>query len=247
MSRAVGSTAEIGAYLRGRLRDGLERIAYFIVPSVVALFALGDLIVHLLFESGRFQRGNTIWVWEILIGSCVGLLASTMGRLYSSTFYAMRDTRTPLRFAVVRVILTTALGYLFALVLPPMLGIDPKLGAAGLTASAGIAGWVEFYLLRRTLDKRIGKTRFIPARMVRLWIAALAGAVLPWAYKIAVDRGSPLISAHENAVHSKLAALLLLAVYGLTYLALTAAFRIPEAANVLGRVRTVLRLRRGRA
>ena len=247
MSRAVGSTAEIGAYLRGRLRDGLERIAYFIVPSVVALFALGDLIVHLLFESGRFQRGNTIWVWEILIGSCVGLLASTMGRLYSSTFYAMRDTRTPLRFAVVRVILTTGLGYLFALVLPPMLGIDPKLGAAGLTASAGIAGWVEFYLLRRTLDKRIGKTRFIPARMVRLWIAAIAGAVLPWAYKIAVDRGSPLISAHENAVHSKLAALMLLAVYGLTYLALTAAFRIPEAANVLGRVRTVLRLRRGRA
>lgn len=247
MSRAVGSTAEIGAYLRGRLRDGLERIAYFIVPSVVALLALGDLIVHLLFESGRFQRGNTIWVWEILIGSCVGLLASTMGRLYSSTFYAMRDTRTPLRFAVVRVVLTTVLGYLFALVLPPLLGIDPKLGAAGLTASAGIAGWVEFFLLRRTLDKRIGKTRFIPSRMVRLWVAALAGAVLPWAYKIAVDRGSPLISAHENAVHSKLIALVLLAVYGLAYLALTAAFRIPEAANVVSRVRSVLRLRRGRA
>jgi len=247
MSRAVGSTAEIGAYLRGRLRDGLERIAYFIVPSVVALLALGDLIVHLLFESGRFQRGNTIWVWEILIGSCVGLLASTMGRLYSSTFYAMRDTRTPLKFAIVRVVLTTALGYLFALVLPPMLGIDPKLGAAGLTASAGIAGWVEFYLLRRTLDERIGKTRFIRSRMLRLWVAALAGAALPWAYKITVDRGSPLFSAHENAVHSKLAALVLLAVYGLTYIALTAAFRIPEAANVLGRARRVLRLRRGRA
>jgi putative peptidoglycan lipid II flippase len=247
MSRAVGSTAEIGAYLRGRLRDGLERIAYFIIPSVVALLALGDLIVHLLFESGRFQRGNTIWVWEILIGSCVGLLASTMGRLYSSTFYAMRDTRTPLKFAIVRVVLTTALGYLFALVLPPLLGIDPKLGAAGLTASAGIAGWVEFYLLRRTLDERIGKTRFIRSRMLRLWVAALAGAALPWAYKIAVDRGSPLFSAHENAVHSKLAALVLLAVYGLTYIALTVAFRIPEAANVLGRARRVLRLRRGRA
>ncbi len=247
MSRAVGSTAEIGAYLRGRLRDGLERIAYFIIPSVVALFALGDLIVHLLFESGRFQRGNTIWVWEILIGSCVGLLASTMGRLYSSTFYAMRDTRTPLKFAIVRVVLTTGLGYLFALVLPPMLGIDPKLGAAGLTASAGIAGWVEFYLLRRTLDKRIGKTRFIASRMARLWIAALVAGLLPWAYKIAVDRTSPLLSAHENAVHSKLAALVLLAVYGLTYLALTVAFKIPEATNVVNRAQRVLRLRRGRA
>ena len=101
-----------------------------------------------------------------------------MGRLYSSTFYAMRDTKTPLRYAVVRVVLTTVLGYLFALVLPPWLGLDRKLGAAGLTASAGLAGWVEFYLLRREMDKRIGRTRLVPARMVRLWGAALAGAAI---------------------------------------------------------------------
>jgi putative peptidoglycan lipid II flippase len=242
MSRAVGTTAEIGAYLRGRLSDGLDRIAYFIVPSVVGLFALGDLIVHLLYQSGKFQRGNTIWVWEILIGSTVGLLASTMGRLYSSTFYALRDTRTPLRYAVVRVVLTTLLGYLFALVLPAMLGIDRKLGAAGLTASAGLAGWVEFYLLRREMDKRIGQTRLIPARMARLWAAAIGAAVLPWIYKVVVDRSAPLLSAHESAVNSKLTALLLLAVYGVTYVGITAAFRIPEASNVIDRAKRLLKL-----
>jgi putative peptidoglycan lipid II flippase len=244
MSRAVGTTAEIGAYLRGRLSDGLDRIAYFIVPSVVALFALGDLIVHLLYESGKFQRGNTVWVWEILIGSTVGLLASTMGRLYSSTFYALRDTRTPLRYAVVRVVLTTVLGYVFALVLPGMLGVDPKLGAAGLTASAGLAGWVEFYLLRREMDKRIGQTRLIPSRMARLWAAGIAAALIPWIYKLAVDRSAPLLSAHENAVGTKLTALLLLAVYGLTYVGITAAFRIPEAANVIDRGKRLLKLAR---
>ncbi|MFN2635823.1 MAG: murein biosynthesis integral membrane protein MurJ [Gemmatimonadaceae bacterium] len=244
MSRAVGTSAEIGAYLRGRLRDGLDRIAYFIVPSVVALFALGDLIVHLLYESGRFQRGNTIWVWEILIGSTVGLLASTMGRLYSSTFYAMRDTRTPLRYAVVRVVLTTVLGYLFALVLPDVLGIDRRLGAAGLTASAGLAGWVEFYLLRREMDKRVGQTRLVPARMIRLWIAATVAAIVPWAYKLFVDRGGPLLSAHETVVQSKLLAFILLAAYGLTYLLITAGLGIPEAANVIDRGKRLLRLAR---
>ncbi|MGH7604463.1 MAG: murein biosynthesis integral membrane protein MurJ [Gemmatimonadaceae bacterium] len=242
MSRAVGTTAEIGAYLRGRLSDGLDRIAYFIVPSAVALLALGDLIVHLLFESGRFNRGDTIWVWEILIGSTVGILASTMGRLYSSTFYALRDTKTPLRFAVVRVILTTALGYFFALKLPGLLGLDPKLGAAGLTASAGIAGWVEFFLLRRELDTRIGRTRLIPARMLRLWGAALLGALLPWAYKVMTDRDSPFFSAHENAVHSKFSAFGLLALYGVVYVGVTAVFGIPEAMNVLDRARRVLRI-----
>jgi len=244
MSRAVGTTAEIGAYLRGRLSDGLDRIAFFIVPSVVALFALGDLIVHLLFESGRFQRGNTIWVWQILIGSTVGLLASTMGRLYSSTFYAMRDTRTPLRFAVVRVVLTTLLGYLFALVLPGLLGLDRKLGAAGLTASAGIAGWVEFYLLRREMDKRIGRTRLVPARTARLWVAALAAAAVPWIYKLIADRGAPFLSVHETIIRTKLTALVLLAVYAVLYLGLTAAFGIPEAKHLIDRGTRALKVAR---
>jgi putative peptidoglycan lipid II flippase len=242
MSRAQGTTAEIGAYLRGRLSDGLDRIAYFIVPSAMAFLALGDLIVLLLFQSGKFQRGNTIWVWQILIGSTVGLLASTMGRLYSSTFYAMRDTKTPLRYAVVRVTLTTLLGYFFALVLPGLLGLDRKLGAAGLTASAGLAGWVEFYLLRRELDKRIGRTRLVPSRMFRLWGAALAGAAIPWAYKFAMDRTSPILSIHEMAVRTKLMALVLLCVYGLAYLGITAAFGIPEARNVFDRGRRLFNL-----
>ena len=242
MSRATGTSAEISAYLRRRLAAGLDRIAFFIVPSVVAFFALGDLIVHLLLESGRFQRGNTIWVWQILIGSTIGLLASTMGRLYSSTFYALRDTRTPLRFAVVRVILTTLLGYFFALVLPGLLGLDRRLGAAGLTASAGMAGWVEFLLLRRRLEERIGRTRFVPARMARLWTAAIGAAAIPWIYKIAMDWGTPLFSTHQTPIGSKLIALVLLAVYGVTYIALTAAFRIPESSVVITRARRLLRL-----
>jgi putative peptidoglycan lipid II flippase len=125
-----------------------------------------------------------------------------------------------------------------------MLGVDPKLGAAGLTASAGLAGWVEFYLLRREMDKRIGQTRLIPARMARLWGAGIGAALIPWIYKLAVDRSSPLLSAHEGAIHSKLTALLLLAVFGVTYVALTAAFRIPEASNVIDRARRLMKLAR---
>ena len=59
---------------------------------------------------------------------------------------------------MVRVVLTTGLGYLCAIPLPRWLGIDPRWGVAGLTASAGIAGWVEFTLLRQPLNRRIGAT-----------------------------------------------------------------------------------------
>jgi putative peptidoglycan lipid II flippase len=100
-----------------------------------------------------------------------------MGRLYSSTFYALRDTRTPLHYAMVRVGLTLCLGYLFALPLPRLLGIDHNWGVAGLTSSAGIAGWVEFVLLRRGLQRRIGHVEFSAGRILKLWAAALAAAV----------------------------------------------------------------------
>ncbi len=83
------------------------------------------------------------------------------GGLYSSGFYALLDTKTPLRFALVRVTLTTLLGILFALPLPHWLGIDQKWGVAGLTASAGIAGWIEFTSASpRAKSKRSAQCQF---------------------------------------------------------------------------------------
>lgn len=158
MSSALGAEEDVAAQLRSRLNSGLRRIAFFVVPSAMAFLALGGAITAALFETGRFHHGDSNYVWGILAGSSVGLLASTLGRLYSSTYYALRDTRTPLRFAIVRVFLTVTLGYVCAIWLPRWLGIEQRWGVAGLTASAGVAGWVEFAFLRRTLNARIGRT-----------------------------------------------------------------------------------------
>jgi putative peptidoglycan lipid II flippase len=122
-------------------------------------------------------------VWAVLAGSSVGLLASTSGRLYSSAFYALRDTRTPLNFAVMRVVLTLGLGYLCALPLPRMLGIDQRWGTAGLTASAGIAGWVEFLLLRRAMHRKIGAVPSEASRIARLWLVAILCAAAGYGVK----------------------------------------------------------------
>src|SRR5213080_2898624 len=180
MSSALGTTTQIADQLRHRLSEGLSRIAFFIVPSVMAMMAFGDVMTGALYQTGKFGRADSKYVWGILAGSTIGLLASTLGRLYASTYYALHDTRTPLRYAVIRVVLTTGLGYLSAIPLPTAIGIDPKWGAAGLTASAGAAGWVEFLLLSRGLGRRIGAVRLPGSFLVRLWAAALAAAGLGW-------------------------------------------------------------------
>ena len=173
MSSAVGTNAEIASQLRIRLDQGLRRIALFIVPSIVAILALGDVMIAVLYQTGRFGPEATRYVWAILAGSTIGLLASTLGRLYASTYYALHDTRTPLRYAILRVTLAMGLGYIVAIHVPPLIGVDPKWGAAGLTASSGVVGWIEFALLRRAMNRRIGWTGLSAGYMVRLWVAAV--------------------------------------------------------------------------
>jgi putative peptidoglycan lipid II flippase len=224
MSSALGSEAEVAGYLRSRLGGGLRQIAFFIVPSAMAFLALGDVVTGALFQTGRFDRGDSVYVWGILAGSAVGLLATTLGRLYSSAYYALRDTRTPLRFAVIRVVLTTGLGYLCALPLPKWIGIEPRWGVAGLTASAGIAGWVEFTLLRRTLNRRIGKTGFPASFVAKLWTAATLAAAAAWGVKLTMGDRDP-----------KVLGIAILGTYGVLYFGLTYLFRVEECAGALRR------------
>ena len=229
MSGAMGADRTTAETLRQRLNSGLRRIAFFVVPSAVAFMALGDVIAAALLETGRFTPSDAVYVWMILAGSGIGLLPSTLGRLYSSSYYALRDTRTPLRYALIRVALSTVMGYLFAITLRRALGIPALYGAAGLTISSGMAGWTEMLLLRRTMNIRIGRTGVPWNYMLKLWAAAVVGAGIAWLVKLALP-----------AMHPALAGILILGTYGIVFLGLTLVVHIPEAASVASRIRSRL-------
>jgi len=222
LSSAVGSQEEVADFLRRRLSAGLRRIAFFIIPSAVAFLVLGDVLAAFIYQSGRFHHADAVYVWSVLAGSAVGLLATSLGRLYSSAFYALLDTKTPLRFAIIRVALTIGLGCLFALPLPHWIGIDQKWGVAGLTVSAGIAGWVEFALLRRGLARRIGKIPLPPVFVLKLWSMAFLGSALGYGVKMLLGTAHPV-----------LLACLVIPLYGAVYFGGTALLGIPESRNTI--------------
>ena len=226
MSSVLGDESEIAAMLQARLNAGLRRIAFFVIPSAAAFLTLGDVIARAIFQSGRFTNTDTVFTWGILAGSAVGLLASTLGRLYSSTYYALHDTRTPLRFAIVRVSLTTILGYLFAIPLPVLLGIDQRWGAAGLTASAGIAGWIEFLLLRSRLNRRIGVTGLPKQYVAVLWLSAAVAAGAAFGIRLELA-----------PTHRFLFAVVVLGAFSAVYGALTLVLHVPEARALVARAR----------
>lgn len=223
MSGAVGGADEVAGMLRGRLNAGLRQITFLVVPSVVGFLVLGDVIVAAIYQSGRFTHADVMYVWGILAGSTVGLLASTLGRLYSSGYYALRDTRTPLKFAVVRVVLTTILGYLSALPLPRLLGMEPRWGVAGLTISAGIASWVEFTLLQRGLRRKLGHVGVPLGFLAQVWIAAVVGAGLARGAFMVISLKGPIVMA-----------VLVLGVYAVVFFGLAVAMKLPEAQSMLG-------------
>jgi len=225
MSSELGTDEEVSSTLRQRIATSTKRIGFFVVPSAIGFIALGDVIAAAIYQTGKFHHSDSVRIWGILAGSGIGLVASTVGRLYSSAYYALRDTRTPLRYAIVRVSLTTVLGYFSALPLPKMLGIDPLWGVAGLTASAGFAGWVEFLLLRHGMNRKIGRSEFPTTFFFRLWLAGVIAAGVAWAIKLTLHPQQP-----------QLAALLILVPYGAVYLGCTMLFGVEQAGALVKRI-----------
>ena len=221
MSSVIGSDSKIAGELRDRLNSGLRQIAFFIVPSAMAFFALGDVITAAIYQHGKFTGSDSVYVWGILAGSAVGLLASTLSRLYSSAYYALRDTRTPFRYALIRVFLAIVLAYLASQHLPALLGIHARWGAAGISAASGLCGWVEFVLLRTSLNKRIGETGVRLSFTLRLWGAASAGAAAALFLKLLVAGWNPLLQA-----------IVILGPYGAIYFAMCYLLRIEEVVFV---------------
>lgn len=229
MSSATGSTEEIAEFLRKKLNNGLQQIAFFVVPSVIAFLALGDIIIATLYQSGKFSVTDTRYVWSVLAGFSVGLLATTLGRLYSSTFYALHDTRTPLKFAVIRIAFLIVLIYFLALKLPGWLAIDRSWGTAGIAVATGISGWLEFVLLRHNLNKRIGNTGLPFSFTAKLWTSALFGGAVAWGVKLLI-----------GTLHPVLMGMIVLAPYGITYFLLAWVLGVPQIAGVFRRIEKYL-------
>jgi putative peptidoglycan lipid II flippase len=91
--------------------------------------------------------------------------------------------------------------------------------------SSSLAGWVEYVLLRRTLNSRIGWTGLSLPYTVKLFVAALAGAAAGWGLKLLVITWPPIPLA-----------IVVLGGYGTTYFALGYLFGLAQARTILGRI-----------
>lgn len=216
--------------LEQRLRAGCRHLAFFIIPTISAFLILGDTIVGAVYQTGAFSAQDVRYVWAILCGSSIGLLAGTQARLFSSALYALHDPRTPLRFASIRVVLSGILGVSLATWGTSFTGLPPLWGAVGLSAASGCAGWIEFFLLKNHLIR----ARAINPKVEKRFITLLAlTSVLSAA--ICYPLKNYLI-----VLHPALAAGIILPLYGGLYAGTTVACKIPEAIAHFSKIKRAL-------
>lgn len=145
-----------------RLESGLRQMAFFTVPTAAGYLAFGFLVVGTLYRTGRFGAEETWLVYLVLAGYSLGLPATASSRLLQNAFYALRDTRTPARIAVLRVVLSAAVAvplmlWLDRFPVPRPAGAGGKLflGAVGLSLGSAVGAWTELGRLRAVLGRRL--------------------------------------------------------------------------------------------
>jgi putative peptidoglycan lipid II flippase len=182
MSVAASELPELSRDQRGgaealspKVASAMLRVAYFLIPSALAYIFLGGVITSALYETGEFGGPEVMVTWVVLAAYAVGMPASAASRVLSSTFYALRDTRTPARIAYVRVVLSLGTGFLLMFPLDRLTVDSLRLGAAGLAMGASIAAWVEFALLRHRLRHSVGKVGMARGKLARLLLSGALG------------------------------------------------------------------------
>jgi putative peptidoglycan lipid II flippase len=223
--------------LRERTTAAVRRVAFFVVPSFVAFLSVGNVLVAGLYEAGEFGAADVEAVWLILIGYSLGLLASTTARVYQSAFFALRDTATPARVAVARVAVALVAGAALMVQFEPVtvLGVavpagmfaqfdaaGVPLGALGLALGAALGAWVEWALLKRALNERVGAVGAGLAPLARMFVAAGAAAAGAYAVQWQLASARPVLEAAVVAT-----------VFGAVYLGLAAALGLEQARALL--------------
>jgi putative peptidoglycan lipid II flippase len=221
-SIAVASLAGLSLLLAREDRQGAQRTlsralelnALFVVPSAVGLYLLADPLIALFYERGAFSAADTAATAGILRMYALAVVGICTYRVLLPVFFALKDPYLPMRLSlgVMAAKVPVALGLVYTL----NMGID------GLPLSHAITVSAEVVALVWVLSRRLGWAPGFWQQQARIAVAAtgmggLVWALLPWA--------------------SGWTTLLVCAVGGIAYLALSSLLGVREVATLVSKLR----------
>jgi putative peptidoglycan lipid II flippase len=160
--RSRGKDDELKKVFAFALRSSL----FIGVPATVALVALAEPIVSVLFQRGAFDRHDALETARSLAWQGAGVWAIASVRVVVPMFYAHGDTRTPLAGSAANLVAFVGLA----------LGLRGAMGHAGIALAISAAGVVQLVVLLALLRRKLGRLGLaeVLASSLRIVAAAIA-------------------------------------------------------------------------
>ena len=178
MSRRLTSGDHAGAM--ASQRRAFDFTLLFSVPFVAAFLTIPDVIMRAMFARGAFSKADAAAAGATLAAYAVGLVPFVLIRSAVATFYARKDTATPVKAALTGVAVNVAL----------KIALVGALAQVGLALATAVGAWINLLLvlafavragyleLDRTLLRSL--TRFVVSGIIlgaALWLTARFAAV----------------------------------------------------------------------
>lgn len=218
---------------RRTLREGLGLMVFLNLLAAVLLATLAQPIVRLLFERGAFTPDSTRRAALALAFLAPGLVAFSGVNIVARAFYALGDTKTPMRVSV----FCLGINILISLLL-----VGP-MRQAGLALANSLTSYLNLWLLLRALRLKLKRLDFGPLRatLASVGAAAAVAGIAAWGAASAWDRFVGHAGLPAQIGHVFGPAVAAAGVYG----ALTVFLRVPEAKECVQMARSLLNRLRG--
>jgi len=179
------ATQELAAF-RSTVLSVLRMVAFVTLPAAVGLIVLAHPIVQVCLERGAFDEQSTRMTAQTLSYFSVGLLAYAASKVLSHAFYALQDTRTPVKLAVEALVVNVVLAVAF---------LGP-LRVGGLALATALASHLNAWRLLRALEQRLGASLLptLLTPLARISLASLVMGIGCWVvWKGATQAITPLV------------------------------------------------------
>lgn len=162
---------------RDTLSSSINLVFLMTVPSACGLIVLGEPIIRLIYERGRFHEADTAMTAYALAGYSIGLTGYAAIKVLSPAFYALDDAKTPMIIALGSIIVNAAASFLFR----DWLGAY-GIGHVGVALATSSVALVNFFALALMMRRRITRLngREIASAFLRIGLASAVMSVVCW-------------------------------------------------------------------
>jgi putative peptidoglycan lipid II flippase len=206
---------------RATLNQGLNYISFSNLIAAAVSFALAEPIVRLLFEHGKFGPDATQRVALALMCFAPGLLLFSMNNILARAFFALNDTKTPMKISVFCLVLNLGLAVVLV----------GRYREAGLAVANSISAAFNTGLLLYALRRKLARLDF--TGLVRNLSLLLAAATIAGLAAYGVFRWWDGLRGHETLLPRLGGVFLPLTMAGLVYWVLAVSAKVPAAGEVL--------------